>query len=226
VSEAAPQSRDFFLSAEDPETRCDCLEARFKVQNLGELVEILDASSSDDPSVDRFYWLDDEQLGRIRARFGVALDPGERDVRLEGWHFHRGVPYLVHTNFELPLMLEGLKPLAIFSDSYPCDWLADLEGLFAPYVESGRFVRRVVDEPFAEDSPWRRNGAEGVRQLYYALPTETWRIDAYIVLRKVAAATGWNDTLERFQGALLGYEDWQCDWWAANHKQTWASPRR
>ena len=28
------------------------------------------------------------------------------------------------------------------------------------------------------------------------------------------AKVGWNDTLERLEGMLYGYEDWQNDWWA------------
>jgi hypothetical protein len=225
VSDTAGEGRYFFLSAIDPETGCACLEARFLVPDLRELVQILGDDAREDPKLDFVYWLDDERLERIQTRFGLAFDPGDREVLLEAWHVLRDVPYLVHTNFELPLMLEGRKPLAIFSDSYPCDLLDELEQRFAPYVDAGRFVLRIVDDPFPEDSPWRRNGIVGVRQLYYALPAEEWRIDAIILMWKVAAAMRWNATLERFQGALLGYEDWQCDWWAANHGDWWVSAR-
>jgi hypothetical protein len=30
---------------------------------------------------------------------------------------------------------------------------------------------------------------------------------------EVSLKTGWNDTLERMEGRLLGYEAWQIDWW-------------
>jgi hypothetical protein len=35
----------------------------------------------------------------------------------------------------------------------------------------------------------------------------------------VRAKGGWNDTLERLEGMLYGYEDWQNDWWADYRRQ-------
>jgi hypothetical protein len=58
-----------------------------------------------------------------------------------------------------------------------------------------------------------------MREVYFALPDHEWRIDAYIQLQNDTAADGtWDDSHERRQGELLGYEDWQNDWWIANRK--------
>jgi hypothetical protein len=30
---------------------------------------------------------------------------------------------------------------------------------------------------------------------------------------------GWNETFERLEGMLYGYEDWQIDWWIAHLRE-------
>jgi hypothetical protein len=121
------------------------------------------------------------------------------------------VPYMVHTNFELPLMLDGRKPLAVFGDGYPSDWFDDYLAPFEPFVETGQIVRRIVDRPMPHIKE-RRPDLDGIRDVFFALPGEEWRIDAYIA--SIQNRIGdWNDDLERLQGSLLGYEDWQNDWW-------------
>lgn len=61
-----------------------------------------------------------------------------------------GLPYLLHTNRELGLMLAGRKPLAVFSDGvgcFPDVVLRDLRR-FEPHVAQGRVVRSDhVSEP-------------------------------------------------------------------------------
>ena len=90
--------------------------------------------------MDRCYSLNPDDLRTVTAAFGVAFDPGGRDVVLAPWHPIRDAPYLVHTGFELALMLEGRKPLAAFSSTDPCEWLDDLMRRFDPFVARGRFV--------------------------------------------------------------------------------------
>jgi hypothetical protein len=51
------------------------------------------------------------------------------------------------------------------------------------------------------------------QKVYFTLPGEEWRVAAY---RQLLAAPGWDDERERRQGELLGYEDWQNDWWMEN----------
>jgi hypothetical protein len=51
--------------------------------------------------------------------------------------------------------------------------------------------------------------SSGMRYVLYALRSEEWRIDAYILLKLTAEVSGWNQALERMEGTLLGYEEWQ-----------------
>lgn len=206
--------RWFVLQALDPVTDCPVLEARFDVPDLEALRAVLGSMAEDDPDLGVCYHLDLDEVRAMTGAFGVAFDPGGRDVMLVPWHTIREAPYLVHTGFELALMLEGRKPLAIFSDTDPCEWLDDLMRRFDPFVEEGRFVRRKVTLAMTE--PWVAPDGTVVdrfQQVYVALRGEEWRIDAFILLRDVMERAGWNEALERFEGSLLGYEDWQNDWW-------------
>jgi hypothetical protein len=59
--------------------------------------------------------------------------------------------------------------------------------------------------------PVANGNAKGIRRVLYALPGEEWRIDAYLKIWETAKRTGWSEQLEREEGTLLGYEDWQND---------------
>ncbi len=50
--------------------------------------------------------------------------------------------------------------------------------------------------------------------VYFALPDEAWRIEAYQRLMEDPSRSGWTEAMERRLGELLGYEDWQNDYWA------------
>ena len=106
-----------------------------------------------------------------------------------------------HEGRELELMLAGEKPLAMFSDivsssyEWPDEW-------FEPHVASGKLVKK----EFLDETP---DGRHKVRTLFFALPSETWRIDeAYGLSRKQFAS--WCDeaseTCARL-GRLLGYRE-------------------
>src|SRR5579872_7215793 len=90
----------------------------------------------------------------------------------------RKLPYLVHTNRELGLMLRGMKPLAYFMD------VADTEPdacmrywrMFDRHVSAGRLIKREVFEAMP-DRPQLK-----FRKLLYALPGNEWRIDAMLSL--------------------------------------------
>jgi len=107
------------------------------------------------------------------------------------------------------MMLEGKKPFAAFTDSYPKNHdayvIPELE--FAPYVENGTFIKREHIFKYTE---------YGTLIVMYALPAEEWRVNAYILLWETADKTGWNESLERMQGRLLGYEEWQNDFHIEN----------
>lgn len=119
----------------------------------------------------------------------------------------RQLPYLVHTNRELGLMLRGIKPLAYFMEIVGREpgicvryWR-----MFDRHVALGRLIRREVIEacpglPKLE-----------YRMLFYALPGHEWRADAMLSLLNEAG--DWSDDRERRFGELLGYEGWQMDYW-------------
>lgn len=225
---APPKRRWFSLQALDPVTGCPVLEARFAVADLSALRAVLGSDAEDGPDLERGYYVDGDGLRTIAAAFGVGFEAGDRDVLLEPFRAEgiREAPYLVHTGFELALMLEGRKPLAIFLGHDPCEWLDGLMRRFDPFVAERRFVRRKVTVPMQE--PWRAPGGgllDRYQQIYIALRGEEWRIDASILLRAVVEKSGWNEALERFEGSLLGYEDWQNDWWLrrqrARRRDTW-----
>jgi hypothetical protein len=119
----------------------------------------------------------------------------------------RQLPYLVHTNRELGLMLGGIKPLAYFSDTVgrEPDICVRYWRMFDRHVAAGRLIKRQVVEP------WPGLPHMEYFRLFYALPGQEWRIDAMLVLLNEPGP--WSDDRERRFGGLLGYEDWQNDYW-------------
>jgi hypothetical protein len=119
----------------------------------------------------------------------------------------RQLPYLVHTNRELGLMLRGIKPLAYFSEfvGHEPDACIRYWRMFDRHVDVGRLTRREVIEAFP-NAPRLE-----YRKLFYALPGQEWRIDAMLLLLNAPGA--WSDDRERRFGELLGYEGWQNDYW-------------
>jgi hypothetical protein len=187
------------------------------------VLRTLIAGADDDPEIRGSYFLDATELAAIAACFDVAFDPGPRQVCLERPHSIRDVPYLIHTGFELPLMLEGRKPFARMGDAYP-PYSHFGEEHFDPYVAQGLIHKEVDLEPFAK--PMTGNDGrvyDGLRTVFYVLPGEAWRISAWKLIWSASCKTGWNEHFERLEGMLLGYEEWQNDWWIARY-HTRSSP--
>jgi hypothetical protein len=116
------------------------------------------------------------------------------------------LPYRIHTNRELGMMLRGEKPLAVFYDgvgAFPAAMLRYLR-MFDRHTAAGRFVKREYVVP--------NQHVRGTHSILYALVDEAWRIDAMIELR-LAMHEGWSAEMERREGELLGYSDWQNDAW-------------
>jgi hypothetical protein len=122
------------------------------------------------------------------------------------------LPYLVHTNRELGLMLRGTKPLAYFMDvvGHEPDICVRYWRMFDRHVAVGRLIRHEVIEP-CPDLPQLE-----YRQLFYALPGHAWRLDAMLTLLNEPGA--WSDDRERRFGELLGYKDWQNDTWLTHRR--------
>lgn len=123
----------------------------------------------------------------------------------------RALPYLVHTNRELGLMLKGVKPMAMFSDyvGKEAECLLRYLRMFDRHVDAGRFERQVVEEPIPHRPDWSS------RRTFYTLPGEAWRVGAMLEL--IVHYGNWTNEHERRFGTLLGYEDWQNDIWLERH---------
>ena len=116
-------------------------------------------------------------------------------------------------------MLEGRKPFARMNSEYPPNTHWN-EHRYDHYVAHGSLHKEVELEKFK--APLRTKDGrtfEGLRTVYYTLKGQEWRIDAWKLIAKAAAKDGWNDTFERLEGMLLGYEEWQNDWWSEHRRK-------
>src|SRR5437899_2054812 len=114
----------FLIEAFDLEQWCPVLQAMFPVDDPKALRAILPGVADDDPELEATYWLDDEDLAAIVATFNVSFDATQLDSRdlvinLFRWRPSDQTPYLTHTGYDLPLLLEGRKKLARMSGLYP-----------------------------------------------------------------------------------------------------------
>ena len=207
----------FFLQAIDPQFGCPVIEAMFVVGDISDLHALLGLCRDADPELRATYWLEESQLAALTERFGVAIASEGRAVTLCRWHSLRAVPYLVHTHYELFLLLEGKKKFACMGSEYP-PFQHDDEELFNSYVEKGLLHKMVEFCPFPKVFT-NKDGClfEGFREVYYTQKGEEWRVTAWKMLSVASQKTGWNETCECIQGMLLGYEDWQINWWT--HKR-------
>src|SRR5258708_1918703 len=211
--------RRFILQALDSDHGSPVLEAMFLVTKLEDLRSLLEIDAGDDPELEGHYTLDAAELAAITERFGIAFDPEGREVVLCSWHSVRLAPYLVHTGFELALLLEGRKQLARTSDAYPPDHHLG-EEKFDRYVAQGVLHKEVVVEPFERPSRGKDGQVfEGQRTVYYTHKGEEWRIKASKLIWDAATKSAWNEDFERMQGMLFGYEEWQNDWWLADRRK-------
>jgi hypothetical protein len=167
--------------------------------------------------------LDAADVAWCNATFGLSISFDEFHVFL-GFPQEDDAPYTLHTGRELRLMLDGTKPMAVFSDFYPQPpnpWVFP-EDVFAPHVLSGLLVRREYCQLLAKVP---HESVKGARVLIYARAAEAWRIDAYITMQSAAFRSGWNEGFERMEGALLGYEEWQTDDHLRRHGAWWVHLR-
>jgi hypothetical protein len=166
-------SHRFILQAIDPVLGCPVLEAMLRVADLDRLRSLLGDAAADDAELRGNYEIDPVQLQAIADMFGVAFDSGGRECWLSRAHSIRDVPYLVHTGYELALMLDGRKPFAKFIVEYPVqpDDYSE-EALFEPHVQSGLLIKRIMDdEPF--EKPIRSPSGriyDGLRRIYGRFP--------------------------------------------------------
>ncbi len=201
-------NRKFVIEIFDPETGSIKADYEFGLKDVAMLCKIIDPDSSDiTPGV--VYHLEMNEVEKIKQEFGIAFKaddlPSGIDVTIRSWRISDGLPYKVHTNRELFLMLKNEKPFAAFTEYWPNNTGYEYipEKYFQPYVTAGLFEKR----EYIDISTSERK----TRFVFFAAKGQEWRIDAYILLNKVSQKVGWNEGFERMQGTLLGYDDSQND---------------
>lgn len=213
MDRVSASSNYFIVQVFDRERWCAVLQAKFHVPDLEKLRAILGPGADADPDLRHGYRLDDGELVALVAEFGVRFDPGQVDIRERDIDLfrlsHSTIPYLVHTGYELPLLLDGRKKLARMSECYP-PMTFEGEDRFDHHVKEGTLHREEVLEAWEQP----RGKYLGFRTVYYTPKGEEWRIPAMRLIWEAAGKSGgWNEYFERLEGMLFGYEDWQNDWW-------------
>jgi hypothetical protein len=209
-------SSRFVLEVFDCTLWCPVAQSPFYPTDVSPLRLILELAPDEDPALERLYLLDDDQIAAVVSTFGTfdprqLDDEAEIEIRLYRLPGTIEAPYLVHTNWELPLLLEGRKKLAHFLDVYGATSpIFDFEEAFDRWVAGGVLHKEVIDEPFEKPT----GKYLGTRTVYYTPKGEEWRIPAYKLVKEASGKSGgWNEHFQRLEGMLFGYEDWQNDWW-------------
>ena len=106
---------------------------------------------------------------------------------------------------ELELMAAGSKPLSMFVEPIPPDAECLPEAEFDAMVAQGRLTKAVS----TYIGTIREGSKHHFRRVFYALPGEECRINAFLLVQKVydSLAPGWHPDLDRVIGLLLGYEE-------------------
>jgi hypothetical protein len=189
----------FVAEVFDQETDSIIRTYSFEVHDIADLCRALGIETFEPWTA---YDLDESDIETLHRAYGITIDwIGPVRLRMRGYFDEH--PYVLHTNRELLLMLEGRKPLSVFVDDQlpPTGQASTLfpEAKFDSYVAAGRFVKHEYFEPADIDDQRR------IRRVFYALPEETWRIKAYMLLIETSNDSGWNEGFERMEGSLLGY---------------------
>ncbi|MDN7488895.1 hypothetical protein QZM35_14400 [Burkholderia sp. AU45274] len=205
-------STPFILSAIDPDLLYPCLEIRFETDDLDALRRLVDPDAPEDADLDDYYLLSPAQVAAVCDAFAIEFDHGSRDAVISKYvDIGVRIPYLVHTGYELALMVQGRKPFGFIE--FNSEWRPSvlLKARFDEYVAQGVLHSHeiIVDAPARPGRPARRIG-----QILYTLKGEEWRIPALEFFRQNINLHGDGcENMERLEGALLGYERWQNDWW-------------
>ncbi|MGO1080885.1 hypothetical protein [Inquilinus sp. CA228] len=214
VSRLKRDRNDLFLFVFDREQWCPVFLIRLETPDLDRLRSLLGSAADNDPELNHGYRLDEDEAAAIAAASGTelelsGLDTADREYVLHWLHSIDTAPYLVHTGYELPLLLDGRKKLARMVHEYP-PMTFDGEHRFDHWVAQGVLHREEIVEPFGRPM----GEFLGFRTVYYTPKGEEWRIPALkLIVEASARPRGWNEDFERLEGMIFGYEDWQNDWW-------------
>ncbi|MDN7933307.1 hypothetical protein QZM52_18640 [Burkholderia metallica] len=202
----------FILSAIDPDLLYPCLQIRFEIDDVEALRRLVDPDAPEDAELDDWYLLSPIQVADVCEFFAIDFEHGSRETILAKYVKDRvPVPYFVHTGYELALMVQGRKPFGFIDFDSEYRPSVERKARFDEYVARGVLHSQeiIVDAPVRHGRPARRIG-----QILYALKGEEWRIPALEFFRQNLNRQGDGcENMERLEGALLGYEPWQNDWW-------------
>jgi hypothetical protein len=194
----------FVVEAYDRETESIVRTYSFDVYDISDLCRILGIESFEPWAC---YELDERDIESLNRAYGIGIDH-DGLVQLRRRVDSDEHAYLLHTNRELLLMLQGRKPLSVFVDEDGSSGTPSRffpEAKFDAFVAASRFVKRVYVEPSGIDVKRQ------IRRVLYALPEEVWRINAYMLLIETSKHSGWNEGFERMEGSLLGYSSEEND---------------
>src|SRR6478609_8040336 len=186
----------FVVEVYDVATHCVESDVIIELPSIQELIRLLGWAEFMEYAS---YRLNRLEVGRLNRRVGRYIDANAVHVEIRLARNFDDLPYKVHTNRELLLMLKGEKPLSVFVEENRPEAMASIipENSFAPYVAAGLFVKEEIMD-ISRDGEGRV-----MRQVFYALPNEVWRIRAYELLWKTSRKTGWSEAFERMEGTLL-----------------------
>lgn len=209
----------FIFQALNPDQGASVLEAVFRTGALQELRALLGPRAEFDAELHDLYYPSVAETAIIAERFGAAFDPGGHKVRLHNIECRGRLPYLFHSGYELPLLLDGTKSFGFEEHIYP-PYRHEQEDLFDRHVATGSLYKEECLEPF--DPPLRKKDGriiEGFRRVYYTRTGQEWRVRASKLLWSTADKHRWDERCERIQSMLFGYEDWQTEWWLADNRK-------
>ena len=193
----------------DPET--DCIENSFEIEieNISEIEKLMHISFEEDFDVYYEYNIDDLAVIALKKHFNIQKTSRNLPGRIRKRNKFDSLPYLIHDGRELSLMIAGQKPLSYFA-FFEEDrrQKTHIEQIFSTYVKNNtvhhhEYVTYVKSHDFSVP--------RGVIYTIYTLPDEDWRARALIMLKESALKSGWSEGMERMEGLLLGYRDWEND---------------
>src|SRR5262245_49715066 len=97
----------------------------------------------------------------------------------------KGVPEESSPELDVRMVLDGKRFLAVFHDVFFEDSAIDvIDHNFAEHVHQGRLVSHEERDLWPNAQAVNGRKALGSRLRLYALPEQSWRIEAYVLLAK------------------------------------------
>jgi hypothetical protein len=190
----------FVLQKLDIATNCFLEQSLFSTKDVTTLSKITGVDSIE-PGMS--FYLDADEFCLIADSYFVEIGRDAECGELICVSENFRIDPKSHTGRELLMMLSGDKPFAAFVDIHPSNSEDEIipETYFEEYVKSGRILK------FEHIERQNEKTTHSLRRVMYALPGNEWRVNAYLMIWKLAYKYGWNEGFEQIEGYLLGYED-------------------